>query len=659
MLIQLGIFALLVMIYWSSNLTEQRLIRIESKLENGNGFYKNGYQKVSQTASTSVDHSDPSLENILEGDPFYAKTLPELLGPDFSPHGTFLEANLGKPKNLHPFTGWSDVNQWISLCSDTVAHQKFGIYETFAPGLAVRMEEREREDLPVKEYWVFLRDNIYWEPLSESNFDHAIQLADHFKQRHQVTAHDFKFYHDALMNPFVQNTGAVTLRNFYSEIEEIEVIDDTTFVVRWKATEFNGKLHIPYIAKQLTGGLRPFPSFLFQYFPDGSKIIEEEEDNTYRTNSVWAQNFSEHWAKNVIPSCGPWAFERMSDKQISFFRNDNFWEPLGALATERKIALRENPDSVWQDFKAGHLDSYTLQPDQLVEWENFRQSKEYKAQVKSGNDIQRLDYQDLSYAYIGWNEATPYFSSTEVRRAMTLAIDRQRIIDTILNGLGVQITGPFSPSSPSYNQDIQPIPFSPSQAKRILEKEGWFDTDGDGIREKVINGNKVPFRFTLTFYVKNPTSKAVCSYISTALKQIGIQCHLHGIDLSDLSAAYDGKTFDAIFLGWALGSPPEEPRQLWHSSGAEEKGSSNAVGFKNAEADQIIETLRFESDKEKRNALYHRFHEIIHEQQPYTFLYTPIRPLLGQCLYPCRKAKFNPWSQCHSTSIRHFLLNKA
>jgi peptide/nickel transport system substrate-binding protein len=81
-------------------------------------------------------------------------------------------------------------------------------------------------------------------------------------------------------------------------------------------------------------------------------------------------------------------------------------------------------------------------------------------------------------------------------------------------------------------------------------------------------------------------------------------------------------------MGWALGTPPEEPRQLWHSKGAKTPGSSNVVGFANEEADTIIEALQYEYDHEERLKLYHRFHQIIHEEQPYTFLYSPKSILL-------------------------------
>ena len=70
-------------------------------------------------------------------------------------------------------------------------------------------------------------------------------------------------------------------------------------------TEKNNKGHV--IWPKPGHALRPLAGFVYKYFADGKKILEEDQDpNAYRTSSVWAQNFSQHWAKNIIPSCGPW-----------------------------------------------------------------------------------------------------------------------------------------------------------------------------------------------------------------------------------------------------------------------------------------------------------------------------------------------------------------
>ena len=82
----------------------------------------------------------------------------------------------------------------------------------------------------------------------------------------------------------------------------------------------------------------------------------------------------------------------------------------------------------------------------------------------------------------------------------------------------------------------------------------------------------------------------------------------------------DGRDFDAVTLGWSLGVETD-PYQLWHSSQAE--AGSNFSGFKNEEADKIIVEVRQTLDLDKRIALLKQFHAILHEEQPYTFLFCP------------------------------------
>ncbi|MDP1835517.1 MAG: ABC transporter substrate-binding protein [Chlamydiales bacterium] len=576
---------------------------------------------------------NPKLPNLLTPDPFYETTLPQMLGKDFKANGVRKAATVGVPENLHPFSNWSQVATWVGQCSVSVAGQHFGIYETLAPDMAVKMEQRtDSQGRP--EFWIHLRDGVFWEPLNQDLFPEDIKLAPHFRRKHQVTAEDFKFYFDAVMNAWVQQPGAVSLRTYLGDIEEFRVIDKLTFVVRWKTDRVaDGKggteNKVKYMAKGLTGSLTPLASYVYKYYPDGTKIVSDDSDaNTYRTNSVWAQNFNNHWARNVIVSCGPWIFTGMTERQISFKRNANYYEPLAVLVDSMEVQFKETPESIWQDFKAGKLDTYDLRPEELIEYESFIKSDAYKQQEAKGLGLKRIDYVSRSFSYIGWNEAKVFFKNSAIRKALTMAIDRQRIIKQNLNGMGTEVTGPFYRYSKSYDASIKPWPFDPRESKKLLTDKGWYDSDGDGVVDKTVDGKPVPFRFTLNYYVKSPTAKAIGEYVSQALKDVDIQCDLSGVDIADLSNVFDDKNFDAILLAWAQGTPPEEPKQLWYSTGAKEKGSSNAIGFANKEVDKIIDQLQYEYDAEKRTALYHRFDAIIHEEAPYTFLYCPKSALL-------------------------------
>lgn len=641
-----GLFAFMGMLYWSSVLIEQNLKFIQSDLlqiKNEVLTMKGDIDKVrTEVLKTLIEHhpsgslsSSTSLpstgtSNLLTPDPFYTTTLPKMLGPHFKPQGIRKEASFGKPQNLHPFSNWSEVSSWNLLCTVGLTGQEMGKYETFTPDMALSMEIRDTPE-GEPEYWLTLRQDLFWEPLNPIHFAESIELAPSFLRKHQVTAHDFKFFYDAMMNPHVDGEQAVALRTYYNDIEEIRIVDDFTLVVRWKTRKVKGedgkeRLQMKYLAKSFTGGLRPLARFVYQYFADGSKIIADDADpNIYRTNPIWAQNFSHHWASNVIVSCGPWLFDGMTDREIRFRRNSDYYEPYAVLVDAYEIKFRDSPDAIWEDFKMGSLDLFDVPPNLLAEFDQFLQSAPYQSQQQShqGLKVNRLDYLARNYSYIGWNETNPLFNSRKVRQALTLAIDRERIIRQNLNGMGLQTTGGFFPYSPSYDSSLKPYPFDPDKARELLEEEGWYDSDGDGIIDKFINGKRVPFRFTLTYYVKNPTTKAICDYTATALKEIGIDCSPNGVDMADLSAVFEDKSFDALLLGWILGTPPEDPKQLWYSAGAKEKGSSNAIGFANAEVDRIIEQLEYEYDLKKRIELYHRFDAIIYEEAPYTFLYTP------------------------------------
>lgn len=633
----LGLFFFMAMLYWSSLLVEENLGRLSAqveeltrKIEQGN--FQKETQSVSHilTTSKSLAQADYNLPNQLTPDPFYEVTLPKLLGPDFQPQGVFRNDEIGRPNNLHPFSNWASVNALTSLGTVSLSTNHFGIYETYAPYHAVRMEIRETPD-GKPEFWIHLRNDVYWQPLKKEFFPNESKLDPKFLDKHPVTAHDYKFFWEATMNPYNQEAGALARRTYLLDLEEIRVIDDYTFVVRWKATKIktaDGKevWRNKYTAKANTLGLlKPLPGYIFKYFPDGSKIVEDDADpDTYRKNSVWAQNFSQHWARNVIPSCGPWTFAGMTDRQIRFQRTKDFFQPLDALALGQEISFKDNFESQWQNFKTNQIDSYELQPDQLLEWENFKNSDEYRKQEKAGEGIKRLDYLGQRYYYIGWNQAKPLFQSRKVRQALTMSIDRERIIKQNLNGLGIEITGTFNPMSTSISDpSIKPWPFDPILARRMLEEEGWYDHDGDGVIDKVIDGKKVDFQFTLTYFVKNALGKAICEFIATSLKEVGIICNLNGVELADLTTSFEDKNFDAIYLGWGLGAPPEDPRQIWSSAGAREKGSSNAVGFVNQEVDDIINRLEFEDNPDKRRELFYRFDAILHEEQPYTFLFAP------------------------------------
>lgn len=630
-------------LYWSSNLLEKDIKFLKKDLSLLQEDLKEVLRIVRQKslpmsgsvpASTLLNQESTAIpcssyENLLIPDPYVEATLPSLLEENFTPKGVLRTAYVGKPDNLSPFNGFESVANLYDLCVAPLAQAHVGKYEVYAPCLASRIEEHLAQDgSGCKEFHVYLRKDVFWAPINPNLFPKHVKIADVFLQPHPVTAHDFKFYYDAVMNPYTAEMRAVSLRSYFEDIVAFKVEDDYKFIVRWRAhpvSDENGveENKVLYSSFFNTLGLAPLPCFVYQYFANGEKIIENDEDvDTYRKNSVWAQNFASHWAYNYIVSCGPYYFAGMDDEKLTFVRNPDYFDPYAALVEKRYIYIKESSDSIFQDFKSGKLDIVSLPPNQVENLAGFMKSSAYAKQVAKGGIIHELVSADRSYSYIGWNCQTLFFRDKKVRQAMNMLIDRNRIIDECLDGRGYIVSGPFSLHSPSYNKEVEGWYYSVEEAARILEDAGWVDLDGDGIREKVIDGVVVPFRFRLSYFVKSATARIIAEQIATSCKEVGIDCLLLGLDMADFSRSFEEKTFDALFAGWCLGSPPEDPRAIWHSAEAQEKGSANAIGFQNSEVDQLIDQLSYEYDVDKRRALYHRFHEIVHEDAPYAFLFS-------------------------------------
>jgi ABC-type transport system substrate-binding protein len=233
----------------------------------------------------------------------------------------------------------------------------------------------------------------------------------------------------------------------------------------------------------------------------------------------------------------------------------------------------------------------------------------------------------LGYVYIGYNHNTPFFSDKRVRQAMTLSLDRVGMVKNVFYDLGEVVSGPFSKQTPCYDQTIAPMPYDLALAKKKLDEAGWKDLDADGIRDKIIDGKKVPFVFTLTTYGSSDEYATIANIWREALLYIGVRMDPRPLEWSTMLKKMEEREFDAYTGAWAM-DWDVDLMQIWHSSEADKAQSSNRIGFKNKEADRIAEALRAELDPTQRVALCHAFHKLAHEEQPYTFFYENIRPVL-------------------------------
>jgi peptide/nickel transport system substrate-binding protein len=292
-------------------------------------------------------------------------------------------------------------------------------------------------------------------------------------------------------------------------------------------------------------------------------------------------------------------------------RNERYW---GTPPAYNRIVYREVQEDAASTvmFRNGELDILPATPQQ------FEQMKKDESITSRAN---ALAYYSMlgGYTYIAWNQEragkkTP-FADVRVRRAMTLLIDRQRLADEIWLGFGQPATGPFAPGNPQADPNIKALPYDPAAAKKLLEEAGFIDRNGDGVVEDA-QGNALKFEFT--FPSGNEISTKVALFVKDNLAKGGVQAEIKGTDWPTLVERLTKSQFDAVTLGWAS-SVESDLFQIFHSSQIAD-GGDNRTRHSNPELDRYIELARGTVNREQRMKYWNRAHQIIHEDQPYTFL---------------------------------------
>lgn len=413
--------------------------------------------------------------------------------------------------------------------------------------------------------------------VSEDRLSYTFYLRDDIKWHDgkPFTADDVVYSYEQIMNDKVD---APHLRVYYKDIADIEKIDDYTVTFNYA---------VPYFrALEFVGGIPIIPKHVFN------------DD----------QDFNSHPASRKPIGNGPYKFvEWKTGKHLLLERNPDYWDKEN-FPDIKKIRFKIIPDDTvaLQVLKKGELDMTGLRP---IQWVRQTNSDKFNEQ------FEKHQYYLPGYRYIGWNLRRPYFSDKKVRQALSHLVNREAIVNKLEYGLGKITTGPFWVFGDENNPNIEPIPYDPAKAKKLLDEAGWIDRDDDGIREK--DGEKFSFTFLI------PAGADFYTRLATIMKKdfeaAGIDMDIRTMEWAAFVQHLNARKFDAVSLAWS-GSFDEDPYQIWHSSQAE-KGS-NFIGFTNGEADQIMEQARQVFDKEKRIPMYRRFHEILHDEQPYTFLYS-------------------------------------
>ena len=234
--------------------------------------------------------------------------------------------------------------------------------------------------------------------------------------------------------------------------------------------------------------------------------------------------------------------------------------------------------------------------------------------VKASPQLQLIAFWFNIYVTVGWNNENPLFRDPEVRRALTLGIDRQTIVDTLLGSYGRVADSPIINLVWAHDDSIKPLPYDPAEARRILAAKGWKDTNGDGVLDK---GGK-PFSFELITNAGNQLRTDATVMIQDQLKKIGVQAIPRQVEFNTLATRTTDGTFDAAMIGFTMDTSLDM-RTTFHSQSIGD--GANFSRFRNPEVDRLIEQMANQPDVLAARPYLDQIQQIVHREQPVTFLW--------------------------------------
>jgi peptide/nickel transport system substrate-binding protein len=405
------------------------------------------------------------------------------------------------------------------------------------------------------------------------------------------TAHDIAFTfnlimtdHPLLVIPAVRESGV-------NQIKHMKAYDDTTLVVfhsEPNATNW-GNMNFPILPKHIYE----------ESAPEDPSLKRSARHTELQDNPVVA---------------GPYEFvSRRRGEEFVVRRREGYYMHDGQEVrpkpyfSEVRVKTIEDMNTAMLAFKSGDIHQMELRAEQ---WESQTTDDAY---YKVNTKVRNPEWAEF---HIVWNIETPYFSDPKVRWALTYAFDYDELLTTILRNLCTQGQGTFHPDSWMFPKNPpQPVKQDLDKAEDLLDEAGWADSDGDGIRDKEIDGRVVPFEFQL-MCGQTETAIQVATLAKESLEQIGIVVNVKPTEFVVQQEKNLKHEFDASMNGWAAGTDPDMQQNIYGT------GSQRNYGqYSNPKIDELFIKGRRELDSEKRAEIYGQIHMQLWEDQPVTWLY--------------------------------------
>ncbi len=217
----------------------------------------------------------------------------------------------------------------------------------------------------------------------------------------------------------------------------------------------------------------------------------------------------------------------------------------------------------------------------------------------------------INFSYMAFNFKNPYLKNLQVRQAISLSIDRDRIIKYKMMGLGTKAASLLVPSHWAYNMQLTPSAFDPQKARELLDSAGFKDPDGDGPLK----------RFTIVYKTSSVKERVeIAQLIAENLEAVGIGVEIKSYEFGTFYRDIRQGDFDVFTLSWVGLTDPDIYYTAFHSTMLSPKGA-NRGSYVNPVLDALLDNSRGEVDVSKNTENYREIQKIVADDVVYAPLW--------------------------------------
>ena len=423
---------------------------------------------------------------------------------------------------------------------------------TFGPRLAESWETNEAQD----KITYHLNENAKWqdgEPVTAEDVVYSAQVA---------SSSEFNYLRRIRMQYFAgtDETGCETP----TDSVEVKALDDHT-------VEFTLKTPMdPSIVYALVNR---------DFFIMPKHLLGDISDTDLVNDAFWQKPVGS----------GPCIFDSMeSGVSIEFKANKDYY--LGAPDFDRLVFKKVQSSNLLSGLMSGDIDVLSGNSQiPLADWEA----------AKNTQGIVAKSVPTFAYQYMAMNTSRDYLTE-DVRHAISLAINRQVIVDQLLQGEARIAIGPLAEDHPYFDEKLLPIEYDPEKAKSMLEAAGW-DSNRE-LEVMVSTGNEVREKSAIL--------------IQQDLQKIGIKTKIQTLDFPTLLTNARNGDYDLCFIGSSGSVDPSESVPNVTAG-----YMNNFAQLSDPTLGQIGESGAKEITFEARKKIYDQYQEELFKQMPMAFLY--------------------------------------